>query len=125
MPSYPLSNYLKMHRRRSGFFQDEVSFLLGAEGGAEVCRHERCRRVPTLETALAYEAIFGVPVRELFAGVYRKAEKEVKRRAGRLARRLHRANPSRLTERKAEALRAICFGSPDCSTPNHDPAQTK
>lgn len=118
MSSHPLPNYLRMHRKRTGFSQDEVASLLGVRSGAKVCRYERNRRVPTLETALAYEAIFHVPTRELFLGTHQKVEKQVSRRAGRLARNLHSASPSRLTERKAETLRTICFGSRDKSTPN-------
>jgi len=38
-------------------------------------------RVPTLEFALAYEAIYGKPVRELFAGLYEQIAPEVSARA--------------------------------------------
>jgi hypothetical protein len=44
--------------------------------------------VPSLETALAYEALFGVPVRELFAGVSARAERTTRRRAHLLSKRL-------------------------------------
>ena len=70
MPGKPLSNYLRTFRKRSGLSQDDVAFLLGVQSGAEVSRHETFKRVPTLKTALSYEAIFGVPVRELFAGEF-------------------------------------------------------
>lgn len=59
-----------MDRKRAALSQDEVAFLLGMNGGAKICRHERRSRAPTLETALAYEALYGVPVSELHAGVY-------------------------------------------------------
>lgn len=83
-----LSNYLRTIRMRSGLSQDEVAFLLGITGGTEVSRHEMFRRIPTLKNALAYEAIFGVPVRELFAGEFRKVEAEIKARAMELAHRI-------------------------------------
>lgn len=118
MSSHPLSNYLRMYRRRAGFSQDDVALLLGVKSGAKVCRYEKRRRVPTLQTALAYEVIFRVPVRELFRGAYQKLENEVSKRAERLARQLHKASPSRLTERKANALRAICFRADKNHIPN-------
>jgi len=65
-----------------------VAFLLGCRSGTKVSRYERFARVPTLRTALAYEAIFHKPLRELFAGLYQEIEKETERRAQRLAARL-------------------------------------
>jgi transcriptional regulator with XRE-family HTH domain len=88
MPGTPLSNYLRTFRKRSGLSQDDVAFLLGVQSGAEVSRHETFKRIPTLKTALSYEAIFGVPVRELFAGEFQKVEAEIKARAEELARRI-------------------------------------
>jgi hypothetical protein len=79
-----LSNYLRIHRRRSALSQEEVAFLLGARGmdkGVKVCRDENFTREPSLQAALAYEAIYGKPVRELFAGLYAKVEREVAERA--------------------------------------------
>jgi hypothetical protein len=49
--------------------------------GIKVSRDENCARVPDLQTALAYEAIYGKPVRELFAGLYERAERGVAVRA--------------------------------------------
>ena len=51
---------------------------LGRENGAHVSRYEKRPRLPPLETALACEAIFGIPVAQLFAGV-RRSQKIVKR----------------------------------------------
>ena len=82
MRSRRLPNYLKAHRKHSGLSQDEVAFLLGCESGAKVSRYEKRRRLPPLETALACEAVFGVPVSELFAGVREDVGKDIaKRRA--------------------------------------------
>lgn len=80
MPTRPLENYLRMYRKRSGLTQREVAFLLGCENGAQVSRYEKRRRVPPLQTALAYEAIFGIPVAELFAGIRQTAERTIQRR---------------------------------------------
>ena len=58
--------------------------MLGIGGmgkGEKVCRDENFAREPSLQDALAYEAIYGRPVRELFAGVYQQAEQAVAARA--------------------------------------------
>ena len=79
-----LSNYLRTHRKRLALSQEEVAFLLGVKGmdrGIKVCRDESLAREPSLQTALAYEAIYGRPVRELFAGLYEQIERDVAERA--------------------------------------------
>jgi len=58
--------------------------LLGMKGldrGGKVSRDENYSRIPTLETALAYEAMYGKPVRELFAGLYEQIAPGVSSRA--------------------------------------------
>ncbi|MEX2116819.1 MAG: helix-turn-helix transcriptional regulator, partial [Bacteroidota bacterium] len=99
-----LQNYLRTFRKRTGLSQDEIAFLLGCQSGSKVSRCERLRRVPNLETALAYEVIFRVPVRELFAGLFEKVERKTIRRVGQLARKLHNSKGDRFSERKLEAL---------------------
>ena len=79
-----LSNYLLTSRKRLALSQEEVGFLIGINGegkGIKVSRDENCARVPDLRTALAYEAIYGKPIRELFAGIYEQAERDVAERA--------------------------------------------
>jgi len=88
MATHKLDNYLRTYRKRAGFSQDEVAYLLGTRDGTKTSRHERLKRTPSLEAALAYEAIFGVPVRELFAGVSARAERMTQRRARLLKKRL-------------------------------------
>ena len=51
------------------------------EKGIKVSRDENSAREPSLQTALAYEAIYGTPVRELFAGLYEQVERQVGERA--------------------------------------------
>jgi len=82
MPSLP--NYLRTNRKQIALSQEEVAFLLGIKGmdkGGKVSRDENRARIPTLETALAYEAIYGKPTRELFAGLYDQAARDVSSRA--------------------------------------------
>jgi transcriptional regulator with XRE-family HTH domain len=107
MPSLQLPNYLRSHRKRLALSQDEVAFLLGRVSGAKVCREERFMREPTLATALAYEAIFQMPTRELFAGLYEKVEGEVVERAKMLQGKIDRQKPSRQADRKVRAVAGI------------------
>lgn len=85
-----LNNYLRMYRKRAGLSQDEIAFLLGVKTGTVASRYERFRRTPTLETALACAAMYGVPVREIFAGISDKAERGVVHRARILKNRLEK-----------------------------------
>ena len=105
--SRKLPNYLRTFRKRSGLLQKEMAFLLGLESDATVSRHELFQRLSILETILAYEVIFGVPVRELFGGTFEKVNKDVIRRAKRLTRTLQEEKADRTTTRKLELLRAI------------------
>ncbi len=75
-----LQNYVRTYRRKSGLTQHEVGFLLGRQNGAQVSRYEKRRRLPPLETALACEAVFGVPVSELFAGISEATNKDIRKR---------------------------------------------
>jgi transcriptional regulator with XRE-family HTH domain len=104
MTSPLLQNHLRANRKRLALSQDEVAFLLGAQSGAKACRYERFVREPSLETALACEAIFKRSVSELFPGLYQKVEREVAARAKMLAERTDRRKPNQQTARKREAL---------------------
>lgn len=100
-----LKHYLRTHRRRSGFSERELAYLLGCKSAAKVSRYERFERTPTLESALMYQAVLGVPVAELFAGMYQKAEKETAKRAKELSLKLEKTG--RLSTHKRDLLRAI------------------
>ena len=68
----------------------------GEDKGTKVCRDEKFTREPSLRSALAYEAIYGRPVRELFAGLYQEVEQEVAERAKLLTyRKVGNQNPKR------------------------------
>lgn len=103
-----LHNYLKSFRRRSGLSQDDVAYLLGCADGAKVSRYERRARQPSLETLLAYQALFGADPSELFAGAYEKVEKETKRRARALAQKLAQdEHPDPRTAQKLATLEQV------------------
>jgi transcriptional regulator with XRE-family HTH domain len=104
MTSPLLQNHLHANRKRLALSQDEVAFLLGTQSGAKVCRYEQFVRRPSLETALACEAIFKRSVSELFPGLYQKVEQEVAARAKTLVEKTDRRKPNQQTARKREAL---------------------
>ena len=79
-----LSNYLRTHRKRLTLSQEEVAFLIGVKGmskAIKVSRDENLAREPSLHTALAYEVIYGTPIRKLFPSLYGQIEREVAERA--------------------------------------------
>ena len=94
-----LPNYLLTNRKRLALSQEEVGFLIGAKGASKestVSREERSIREPSLQAAIAYELIYGKPMRELFAGLYEEVEQSVAERARILRHRTTRkANPKR------------------------------
>ena len=105
--SRKLQNYVRTYRKRAGLSQDEMALLLGCRSGAKVSRYERFAREPTLQTALAYEAVFGAPVSELFGGVYEQSRAAIQVRAGLLAEMLRQKNSDPQTGRKLELLSTI------------------
>jgi len=105
--SYRLHNYLRTYRKRAGLSQGEVAFLLGCTNRSKVSRYERFARQPSLETALAYKAIFGISAQELFAGLYEKVEQRTVRRAKMLGAKLGQEKPDNFTPQKMGTLKAI------------------
>ncbi|MDQ3816147.1 MAG: helix-turn-helix domain-containing protein [Acidobacteriota bacterium] len=106
-----LQNYLRIHRRRAGFSQQEVAFLLGVLSKGKVSRYEHYTRQPRLHAVFAYELIFGVPARDLFAGLFQMIERRTINRAVLLASRLRQGKAGRVTARKLELLDAIIVAS--------------
>ena len=111
MTTRKMNNYLLTHRKRTCLSQNEVAFLLGCRTGVKVYNYERFIRRPSLENVLAFEVIFGVPSRKLFAGDYEKVEQLTRKRAELLARKLTGAKSEPVKAQKLQALRAIVSGS--------------
>lgn len=107
MPSQPLPNYLRAHRKRLGLSQDDLAYLLGCRSGTKISRYERFRRKPNLDTVFAFEVIAGIPARKLFAGLYISAERDVVRRVEALLRQLSGRPESPRLRRRIIALNAI------------------
>ncbi len=110
---------LRRYRKQIGLSQHDMAFLLGCgrRCGNKVSRYEQLRGQPSLETALAYEVIFSVPVHELFPGILSEVEENVRNRAHHLCKDMRggRANARKL--RKLRALRALADGKG--GTPAH------
>ncbi len=107
MASQQLSNYLRTYRKRSALSQDEVAFLLGQKSGAKVCRYERFKREPGLQTVLAYVAIFQKPVSDLFPGLYQEIAGNVRARAAKLAVQLSKNKSTKAAMLKRQTLATI------------------
>lgn len=96
--------YLRQERRRSGFSQADVAYLFGARTKTNVSRYERGKHLPSLGTALAYEAMFGVPVAQLFPKAFAEARRAVMRRARRRIEILSRLPQSARNLRRQRSL---------------------
>jgi transcriptional regulator with XRE-family HTH domain len=107
MPASPLPNYIRTYRKRSCLTQEEVAFLLGSKSSANVSRHERFKQTPDLQTLLAYEVLFGTPVRNLFSSTHQEVEQKLRKRIRLLIRKLIRAGDGRRIAKKIEALTAF------------------
>ena len=115
--SRKLPNYIRTHRKRYDLKQEEVAFLLGGKSNSKISEYETFQRVPNLKTALAFQALFGTPVAELFSGIYQDVEKEVSRKAAILQQKMQNKASDRASKRKADLLRAIKV-TPDINKEN-------
>lgn len=112
MDSQKLPNYLRTARRRYGFSQGEVAYLLGCGGSEQICRYERFHQRPRLRTFLAYHVLFRLPPSELFGGVYDDIQRLVRRRAQLLAARLDSMRTDAMARRKLLVLQAVINNTP-------------
>jgi transcriptional regulator with XRE-family HTH domain len=111
-----IKSYLRTYRKRAALTQGELAFLLGCKSGTKVSRYERLSREPNLQTALACQAIFGVPAHELFPGVYAEVEQLLAKRVQRLSERVKAKQPNAADKRKAELFRDIASRSRSART---------
>ncbi len=100
-------NYLRSNRKRLELSLGEVDFLLGGHDPSKVSKHELRSVEPALRTALAYEAIYQKPIRELFAGLYQQVERDVATRAKTLTHRLDRGDSPRRSIRRHQMFAEI------------------
>lgn len=105
--NYVESIALKSHRKRSGFIQEDVAILIGAQSASQVSRHENNEREPDLRTALAYCIIFDVPIHQLSPKLFREIAGEVSERATKLAGQLASTTGALHQSYRVELLRQV------------------
>lgn len=110
MPPQRLLHHLRGYRKSIGLSQHELASLLGCRSGAKVSRYEHFSRVPSVQTAIAYEVIFQEHLRSLFPGLYGKVQDDVARRARSLLQRLA-AQKIKPHEAKLALLRTLARAS--------------
>ncbi len=92
-----------MYRRQWQLTLRELAELLGFRSSAHVSRLEQGKRTPSLETALACTAIFGVTLEELFPEFMRRASARIQVRASRF-RKGHEKSSTLRDKRKCELV---------------------
>lgn len=109
--SHPHRINLKPYRKRSGFTQQELGFLLGLQQHSCISRYEAGESIPSLETALAYQAVFGRELQELFPELHERVFTSVGERARQLSQRLSCGEEKRKTAYKIQKLESLQRGA--------------
>lgn len=105
---------------KSCLSQRELARLAGHTNAGKVSRHERGITPPPLSTAFAYEAIFRVPIHELFPGMHETALKNIESRIANLDVTLGRKSASgRQASATAQKLQFIHYDRPSRKLPYH------
>jgi transcriptional regulator with XRE-family HTH domain len=73
--------YLRPQRRRWGFTQKELAFIIGAKSRTIVSRLEHGNRRPSLAAAFALHIVFGTDAADLFPALFAEVEHGVLARA--------------------------------------------
>lgn len=74
-----LASRVRSHRKRAGLSQKDLARIVGLNE-ARVSRHERFGIAPPLAVALGYEAVFGLPVKELYPRFYETVKQTIEAR---------------------------------------------
>ena len=98
--------YLRSYRRRWGFTQQELAFILGIKGNGHISRLERGEASPTLAIVLALYVMFGTAPEELFPALFAEIEDHAVARAYDLYERLQ-GGSSKATRMKLDFLEAV------------------
>jgi len=113
-----IANYLRSHRLKSGFSRRELAKIVGLFNKTQVGRHERFEAIPSLMAALSYQAVFRIPIAELFPGLYETVAEGIEERLLALESTLQdsaprRSNAQQITARKLEWLNERKDPEPD------------
>ncbi len=95
-----LVNRLRSHRKRSGLTQRDLANIVGYRKEVEVSRHERQAASPPFRVALRYEAVFRVPLSDLFPTIFEQEKNQIEARLAEFAETLRQS-----TTRGREAAR--------------------
>jgi hypothetical protein len=79
-----VENRLWPARKRRVLEQKQVAYLLNHHTSDQVSRYELGTRLPTLETALLLEMIYGAPLRVLYRDLYERLQAELRDRLKRV-----------------------------------------
>lgn len=103
-----LPTYLRTHRKRGALTQEQLAYLVGYQSRVSIAQLERSSAQPSLETALACQVLFGVPIEELFPGIYRKVVQNIIPRVEAMSEELPDGDTS-AAKLKRRLLQAILF----------------
>jgi transcriptional regulator with XRE-family HTH domain len=94
-----INNRLWQIRKLRGLEQKQIAYLLNHHTADQVSRYEIGTRLPTLETALLLEMLYGAPLRVLYKDLYERLQAGLKDRFERIP---------QLQDRLAEFLTEGC-----------------
>jgi transcriptional regulator with XRE-family HTH domain len=101
-----LTTYLRPLRRRHGFTQRELAFLIGGNSGTVVSRIEGEKRTPSLAATIALAILFDAAPLDVFPGLFSEVHEGVLYRVNELYEKLQ-GNPSRTTRVKLDFLETV------------------
>jgi DNA-binding XRE family transcriptional regulator len=99
-----LRNCLRTYRRRLGFSQKDIAFLLGSTRASKISRHERGLQRPTIGILIAYELLFDTSLRDIYAEL---AAEHGQLLCGRLRLMLENADSQRWSTMKRTAISEV------------------
>ena len=102
----PLTAYLRPLRRRYGFTQEELAFLIGIKSRTAVSRIEGSKRKPSLAAVYICALLFNTPPPHLFPDLMSELHEALLRRANELYEELQ-GNPSKTTRIKLDFLEQL------------------
>src|SRR5882672_1704021 len=102
--AYTRTNYFRLHRRRLGFTQAELAFLVGYQSESNISRLEQHERAVALAVGFACQTVFGHELHEIYPGLHEEVVEQVTGRMRELYQKLEQKRP---TERTIAKLRAL------------------
>ena len=71
-------NYLKLYRRKMGFTQKEVAYLLGLKSSTAISNYENNKKMPSLLNLLKLEIVLRTPVAFLYRDHYVEIKEQIR-----------------------------------------------